>query len=170
MSKVFRFHEGKDIEDWQRTSPYGDLEIKAMKDPSGDSSKRVITSIPSPFARIDLFKTAFKLVTLTGELDGNKSHHKLVSDALDMAEIAFNADRFGTRLDIVPWNIQYDLDQLTKAHIKKQSILGETLKLYLTQDSPTYNFSQVKNLYVFVLDHEVVGGTSPATLFFSTSE
>ncbi|MCD7977453.1 MAG: hypothetical protein LUG51_09930 [Tannerellaceae bacterium] len=50
------------IEDWQDSIEYVDRDIEVIDDPDGESAHREITSIPSPFARIDLLKTAFQRI------------------------------------------------------------------------------------------------------------
>ena len=72
-------------EHWYSCNPYSESDIKAIKDPAGLTDRKQITSIPSPFARVDLFKSAFAhLVDSarndTYQLDGNTIYHKLVSD------------------------------------------------------------------------------------------
>lgn len=66
MSKVFRLYKNGDntFTDWHESAsfPYSSENRdgkNGIDDPDGASSKNEITSIPSPFARIDLVKTAF---------------------------------------------------------------------------------------------------------------
>lgn len=104
MSKIFRLYkEGTaTYEDWNNSPafPYNSTSRDTIEDPDGASAQHEITSIPSPFARIDLVKTAFKEVckqdkqTKKIELNGNTIFHKMVSDTLDVAEIFFNLDVF----------------------------------------------------------------------------
>jgi len=107
MSKVFRLYNiqgNNNIVDWQESKVYGTQAISEITDPDGADAKKEITSIPSPFARIDLIKTAFKEVVKMANLksndkeyapfDGDTIYHKMVSDTLDVAEIFFNLDRF----------------------------------------------------------------------------
>lgn len=92
MSKIFRLYkEGTSTyEDWNNSPvfPYNSASRDTIEDPDGASARHEITSIPSPFARIDLIKTAFKEVCKpnkhTGkvELDGKTIFHKMVSDTL----------------------------------------------------------------------------------------
>ena len=91
MVKVFRLHTdgNNNLVGWGDSSAYGNTAIRGIKDPNGATSKKEITSIPSPFARMDLVKTAFKVVTESKELDGDSIHHKLVSDCFDVGEIFF---------------------------------------------------------------------------------
>jgi hypothetical protein len=94
MGKVFRIYGqgNNNIEDWAQVSnnPYTTQTIAQIKDPNGATPSKEITSIPSPFARIDLVKSAFREVVDSGNLDGNTIFHKMVSDSLDVGEIFFN--------------------------------------------------------------------------------
>jgi hypothetical protein len=72
MAKVFRFHQGQDISGWEQTSPLAPNEISQIEDPDGLSPIRQITSIPSPFARVDLVLTAFIEVTKSGNVHGKQ--------------------------------------------------------------------------------------------------
>ena len=66
MSKVFRlYREGTTtFQGWNENPafPYNSNARDTIEDPDGASAKNEITSIPSPFARIDLVKTAFNEV------------------------------------------------------------------------------------------------------------
>ena len=66
MSKVFRLYkEGTETyQDWNESPafPYNSTALDTIDDPDGASARNEITSIPSPFARIDLIKSAFKEV------------------------------------------------------------------------------------------------------------
>ena len=61
MSKIFRLGEGSNTyTDWNESPsfPYNSNNRKKIQDPDGATAKKEITSIPSPFARIDLVKNA----------------------------------------------------------------------------------------------------------------
>lgn len=175
MAKVFRFHEGSDnIEGWANSAPYGRNAIDGIQDPDGESASREITSIPSPFARMDLVKTAFEKVCRSEKgLDSNTAFHKMVSDALDVAEIFFNLDKLRDKLRVIVWNKNNSLDALLNSSNKKHRQLGKTLELYFNQDDG-YNFESLENIYL--LDYtggpqqmNIIGGTSPRTLFFTNA-
>jgi len=175
MAKVFRFHKGSDnIEDWQNSTAYGKNAIEAIQDPSGATASREITSIPSPFARIDLVKTAFENIVNGNNLEGNTIFHKMVSDCFDIGEIFFNSDKLKDKVSIITWDKANDLEVLLKSTNPRHRLLGETLKLYLEQDAKAYNFADTQRL--FLLNYKagpnamnIIGGTSPATLFFTSA-
>lgn len=184
MAKVFRIHkEGSgNIIDWQESHSYGDNVIKQIVDPFGAKATKEITSIPSPFSRIDLAVTAFKNVCDSG-LEGDTIYHKIVSDCLDIGEIFFNVDNFkdphdraNDKIEILVWDRNKELDNLSKGNIQHK-LVGATLDMYLNQDARTYNFDKMDRIYL--LNYKgpdrrdpqvnIIGATSPATLFFSSA-
>ena len=197
MAKVFRLYNiqgNNNIVDWEESTTYGTQAISEIIDTDGATATKEITSIPSPFARIDLVKTAFKEVTdvvrkttnfekLPAEKvrelveKGGLSHptiyHKMVSEAFDVAEIFFNYDTFKNKKDfeIIVWDRNNDLDTL--------NVFGRTLNRYLISDAEgedPYNFGKMKRIYMLNYigkdrpsSINIVGATSPATLFFSSA-
>ena len=110
MSKVFRYHQGRDnIKGWGISSKYNNKvygdDPESIKDPAGATASKEITSIPSPFARMDLVKAAFAFVNTKG-LTGKTIHHKMVSHALDVAQMFFNYDTLKNAklLDMIKWD------------------------------------------------------------------
>ncbi len=185
MAKVFRIHkEGSgNIVDWQKSHSYGDNVIKQITDPFGAKATKEITSIPSPFSRIDLGVTAFKTVNEVG-LEGDSIYHKIVSDCLDIGEIFFNADNFkdpsnhgNDKVEILVWDREQEISKLKNSPVSEHRIVGETLDMYLSQDASAYNFDIMKRVYLLNYkgpdrkdpEINIIGATSPATLFFSSA-
>jgi hypothetical protein len=184
MSKVFRLYNiqgNNNLIDWQDSKVYGSQAISEITDPDGADARKEITSIPSPFARIDLIKTAFREVSNMANrnlndrgysnFDGKSIYHRMVSDALDVAEIFFNYEKFRDKFEIIVWDRNKDLDT--------SGVFGKTLKRYLESDSKgddPYNFSKLDRIYLLNYigpdrpsSMNIVGATSPATLFFSSA-
>jgi hypothetical protein len=167
------------FEDWGGgvTNKYGTNVIEQINDPNGDTAAREITSIPSPFARMDLVKTAFKKVVDLGlgqTLDGDTIYHKMVSDCLDVGQIFFEFNIHRRRFEILVWDRTMDLQQLLNSHHPGHRQLGKTYEIFLNQDKETYNFDRMDRL--FLLNDKggrgkinIIGATSPATLFFSSA-
>ena len=106
MGHLFRINKGatgtnSTIVDWSNTprSTYDHGFVDRIEDTTTTQSE--ITSIPSPFARIELVKEAFgkiikgSLTNLSVDdvktmLHGNTIYHKMVSDSLDVGQIFFN--------------------------------------------------------------------------------
>ena len=190
MSKIFRLHAGaaETIEHWHDTGSHlHDTFIASISDPSGSNADTQITSIPSPFARMDLVRTAFKNVNLKKTLDGTTIYHRMISDCLDVGEIFFNIEALGDKVEILEWNSgimenggelavdpNSELGRLLGSGNPKHRLLGETLKMYLFQDRKAFNFAALKRCYLLNYKHgpeiiNIIGGTSPATLFFSSA-
>lgn len=181
MSKVFRlYREGTStIREWNESPafPYNSNARDTIEDPDGASAKNEITSIPSPFARIDLVKTAFREVCRRAtrdirELEGNTIFHKMVSDTLDVGEIFFNIDKFKDKIEIITWNPSVMIDALKNDQNASHFYVADALQKYLVSDARTYNFGQLKNIYLLNYTNgpdelNIIGATSPSTLFFS---
>jgi hypothetical protein len=177
MSKNFGYSNtgGKH---WFNSAAYSDNEIGAIKDPEGGREISLPTAIPSPFARIDLFKTAFKNISNTAELRASqtasgvvlasKNDEKLVSDCFDIAEMMFNYNSIRDKIRIIVWDKDVELGKL-KSGSDKHRRFAETLELYFDQDRDSYNFNRISRLYLIEYDFKIIGCTSPVTLFFVTA-
>ena len=112
--KIFRLHKSANntLRDWALSNVIGQIERDEILDPTGADAKNEITSIPSPFARIDLIKTAFNELNQIQQkskdnkcqLEGNTIFHKMVSDTLDVAQLFFNYPKFQDKFEIIEWN------------------------------------------------------------------
>lgn len=188
MAKVFRpygINRTTANAGWFDSVVYNPQTISEIKDPEGGTPNKAITSIPSPFARMDLVMTAFeevnKLVAdadkqhlsqdnLRGILDGDRHptmYHRLVSEVFDVAEIFFNIEHLRDRFEIIVWDKSQDIDVTNP--------FGQTIKMFLEADAQAYNFDQMERLYLLRYkgegresDMDIVGATSPVTMFFST--
>jgi hypothetical protein len=190
MGKIFRLHTGGSdtIRDWSRINSHLTESVSdTIEDPAGANSAKQITSIPSPFARIDLARVAFKQVAAGKALNGDTIYHRIVSDCLDAGQIFFSLPALRDRIEVIAWNpgiIQVDngfrieqesdLGRLIHSRNEKHRLYGKTLGLFLSQDSKTYNFSELKRMYFLNYKNgpdpiNIIGGTSPSTLFFSSA-
>lgn len=177
MAKVFRLHTGAadTISNWDSSVKIGTKAIDSILDPIGASAFHEITSIPSPFARMDLAKRAFKIVAESG-LDGNSIYHKIVSDCLDVGQIFFNIEKFRDKIEIIVWDKRNCLEQLAESGSEEHRRLGQTYKTYLEQDADEYNFNEMDCIYLLnYIDPSapnvmnIIGATSPATVFFTSA-
>ena len=75
MAKIFRPYDiqGNNANvSWFDAQAYGTQAISEIKDPDGGTPLKDITSIPSPFARMDLVLTAFHEINkLIGDEEAN---------------------------------------------------------------------------------------------------
>lgn len=179
MSKIFRLGSaGANIyQDWTNCGqfPYGQNNRATIQDPNGSTAKNEITSIPSPFARIALVKSAFKEVVDSNNLDGNTIFHKMVSDTLDVGEIFFNYDKFSDSIiEIIEWDCKKCVNELLNSISTGHKYLGDALQKYLISDAKTYNFGDMQSIYLLNYKKgpkplNIIGATSPATVFFSNA-
>lgn len=177
MSKIFRLGEGpRTYTDWSESPsfPYDSNARKKIQDPDGATAEKEITSVPSPFARIDLIKNAFREVCDNQDLDGHTIFHKMVSDALDIGEIFFNIDRFNDKVEIITWNPASCIKEMRNSVLDGHHYLGDALDKYLVSDAKAYNFDSMQNIYILNYKNgkkelNIIGATSPATLFFSNA-
>ena len=178
MAKVFRLHTMGDdtIEGWGNSNQYNSPIINSIEDPAGTKASREITSIPSPFARMDLVKEAFAFVNREG-IDGNTIHHKMVSHALDVAQIFFNFNNYKEAglIDIIKWDIN-EITALRNSSDSQHKLLGQTLDLFKQSDSRQFNFNTLQGLYMLHYigpgapdPMTIIGSTSPASLFYTSA-
>jgi len=118
------------IKHWDESQMYADKQINAIES-SNEKSLNQPTSIPSPFARIALVKTAFEEVAahdkrILQQYEEKKqndptfnevytdfykkcshkilaAYQKIVSDCLDVAEIFFTFDKWKDKVEIITW-------------------------------------------------------------------
>lgn len=183
MGKVFRiFKEGANTyNDWNSSPdyPYDSTNRESIIDPEGATASKEITSIPSPFARIDLVKNAFGYICRQNNdrsnyLDGNTIFHKMVSETLDVGEIFFNYHKLQDKLEIIRWNPAQNIQELLNSGNEGNECLGDVLTKYLQSDSSTYNFEAMQSMYLLNFRQgpqmlNIIGATSPATVFFSSA-
>lgn len=158
---------------WAATSTLTEEQIATIIDPAGGDPKLDVTSIPSPWGRWDLIRTAFRNVTSTGDFDKNKLDHKLISDTLDVAQIFFHLDRLKKQgvVEVLCWNREKELDSLLESDLSGHQILGKALDKYLSQDAKSFNFDKLSSIALLLVvdpktgEKTVVGSTSSVTLF-----
>lgn len=182
MGKVFRlFKDGANTyNDWNASPdyPYDSTNRDTIIDPEGATASKEITSIPSPFARIDLVKNAFRYICRQNNNksyhDGNTIYHKLVSETLDVGEVFFNISKFRNDIEIIKWNPKQDIERLMRSGIAGNECLADVLTKYLKSDSSAYNFEKMQSMYLLNYKRgpeilNIIGATSPATVFFSNA-
>jgi hypothetical protein len=162
MGKVFRLHKGADGSGWFSSKVFNDENLKTIL----TDGKEVSNSIPSPFARIDLVKEAFRWVS-RNEIDGDTAQHKLVSEALDVGQILFYSDKFSNEIDIVEYKPKIRVENRFGEGNEKNKELASTLDVYWQQDAEFYNFDDADRLFFIRYNKQLIGATSPSSLFFS---
>lgn len=175
MAYVLRPHKGNDnLDGWDDSVKYDKTAIKSIEDPNGGAASIPITSIPSPFASMELVRNAFEYCAdRNNSVDGTSVYHKLVSFALDILEIFYNYDKYAKDLDIIPW-YKNDLDMLRNSSDDDIKRFGDTLALYMDEDSDTFHFDKMDAIYMLNYKHgaepiNIIGGTSPTSLTIAST-
>lgn len=193
MGYLFRINKGdtnsgSTIVDWSNNinSTYDHGFVNKIKDTT--TIQKEITSIPSPFARIELVKEAYRKVVgdslnslsmeqIAERLHGNTIYHKMVSDSLDVGQIFFNYPSMKDKVEIKVWNTD-KINELLNSENPAHKTYGKSLNIFFQQDSKgsdPYNFGKMQNIYILKYigpqqkPMHIIGATSPATLFFSTA-
>lgn len=155
---------------WQTTpqSPYTNSSIAE----SNSLSTTEPTSIPSPFARMELARTAFAIAASYQTWDEvPKRYQKIVSDCLDVAEIFFNYPMYNRSVEIIKW----DFSNLSNTSFADTEI-GKSMKKFVQGDNGTYHFDRMSAIYLLnyiganrpnKTGLNIIGATSPITMFFS---
>ena len=164
MSQVLSYNNKTtktSAQDWIPVTPYVDDDIKQIKDPNGGLSENPRTAIPSPFAQLDLVKNAFEHLAGNARLSGTMMDKRLVSNALDVAQLFFDFENHKDYLHIVRWNREEQIERLKSE--AEHRLYGETLELFLASDTK-YNFNLLTDWYILLWNSQVIGATSPASL------
>lgn len=184
--KILRLHDGtaagatNNINGWGESFVISQKAVETITDPQGNCAQSEITSIPSPFARLDLVKQGFKFVNDTQDFDGSTIYHRMVSDAFDVGEIFFNINKYSHLVKITEWNVS-EINNLKASADSQMRLLGKTLELYIQSDAANGNVYNLQNMQsIFILSYigpdapdksalpgHVIGATSPCTLFFT---
>lgn len=164
---------------------HGTMDTTKIKDQSIISEtalNKMATSIPTPFARLFLYDTAFKELNAREHDDKGKAYvasegeatlyHHLAAECLDLLEFIFEYgnDRSFT---INEWVVNADTrllgadtfdpnDDSVGGIEKKHAKLGKALSDAITNTT----LEVASKIYLFKWDGVVVGGTSPYTLVY----
>ena len=149
MSNILSYNNKTTGESWiSLTAQYGADEINMISDPNAGLADTPRTAIPSPFANMDLVKNAFRRLSMDADLIGEAMDEKLVSNALDIAQLFFSYGELKERLHIVEWNRATALALLQDE--QQHKLLADTMAMFLEQDKEAFHFDIMDKLYFFV--------------------
>lgn len=169
MAKIFNninkalypVERGLNLSGWEKTTAYDTARIPHITDTvgSGIALSKMGTSIPTPFARVFLFKTAFEMVNGSPDgADDNSAYGKLVSECLDFLEFIYG---YGDAIVVKPWNVDSNISALRNSASKGHQVLGKSLENF------ALNLG-VKDIYLIYYNGVLIGGTSPFTLVYTS--
>lgn len=174
LKKFGFFNTGKQVKGWEKC----DIDYKKYiqeiekEDKEGKNPNKEIISIPTPFARIQLFDLALK--KLAEELkekhkieNKNTIYCRLVSDLLDFAEIIHSYPNFKNFIEIE----KIDLTKLFERLNDRKKEIMHALNLYLGQDKDSFYFNiWENNVFIFYYKDKngfkkLLGTTAPKILY-----
>lgn len=148
---------------WAKSIKIGTQEIAQIQDTvSIQNHDKIASAVPSPFARMYLFENAFEIAA--NEPIGNTLYHKLVSDCLDIFQLLFDMTD-ASEITFNKWVKATEIGILKASEAPQEhKLLGETFSMFL--DSP--RFAAVNEIIFIKYKNELLGGTSPLTVFFTS--
>lgn len=173
----------------QNPNPYGGsfFDSPIQMATADEGAGKVITSIPSPYARMHLTANAFheyvcgdKIVTANEIIKRKLSpdYKRALSHCLDMFEMLFHLSAVdlesrGIKVYSLPLAKPANVASLGSAnltsYVSTLDLFRKKYVDYFRQHCPNYHFD-FSSLYVFEADNKIFGATSPFTGFFTTSD
>lgn len=162
---IFRLHNSNDtsIKGWGKSNHISGNLIATIPDTLlGQAALRKMgTSIPSPFARMYLFDTAFTMIQ-NQDQNGISPYHLLVSECLDLLEFLYLRAN-DSRLEIKKWDKVDELNHLRQSPLEEHKRFADVLESHLAM-----SFPDLREIYLFFYDNTLIGGTSPLTIVFTS--
>lgn len=178
MPHIFRFHKGHNtnIYDWTPSDRIQPSDVREVMDKTNILTSSAGTSIPTPIARMFLFKTAFEI--LAAQVRDNQVAEKsiysgLVSETLDLLEMLYKSGSDENKFRYQKWifdNSQQDNNVILNHFGIDQGhrLLAESFKQAASQ-APFNNKIEITLIYYREGNKEIlVGGTSPFTFVFTS--
>ncbi|RYY37424.1 MAG: hypothetical protein EOP46_02690 [Sphingobacteriaceae bacterium] len=171
MPHIFRLHKGAvtNILDWKPSNIITTGDLKDIVDQTDVGGSSAGSSIPTPIARMFLYKTAFELVgnqIYNRKPVGNTIYAMLVSETLDLLEMLYLNGANQTMFRYEKWVF----DRNNKAFFgagTHHGLLFESFKQAAAQEP--FSGSQLEITLIFYKEGNkevLIGGTSPFTIVF----
>lgn len=177
MPHIFQFHKGtnQNILDWTASNRIKPGDVRDVMDRTNVLTSSAGTSIPTPLARMHLFKTAFEIMAVQirdNTVETKSIYAGLVSEVLDLLELLYKSGNDRERFRYQKWtfdNTTQDDGILTSFGTHKgHKLLAESFKQAASQ-TPFNNKIEITLIYLKEANKEVlIGGTSPFTMVFTS--
>lgn len=166
MAHVFRIHNvgATNLKGWSNIPQLNNAAIKSIKNAVTlkGSTAKIGSSIPSPFARMYLFDTAFGMLA-DGVGNPGQEYEQIVSDCLDLFQFLYLYAGTGD-ITFTKWNKQQQLAGMRASVHPEHHKLAKTLDLFFNGN----NFKTTTDIYLIYYKNELVGGTSPMTVLYTS--
>ena len=170
MSYTFRIHKGTDAQEdgWQRSEELvkradANSGIESIEDrlENGNGGK-IGTSIPTPFARIYLFETAFSYAVTKKSGVADSFYDYLVTQALDLLQLIFEKG-VDPLLKLYEWDGQAEVRKLNDNYnIAGHATLANALNMSINSNP------SLRRIILVEYDGVLLGGTSPFTVTYTS--
>jgi len=172
---IFRFHNGRvnSIIDWKSSDRITTSNVKEVHDKSVTMSSSAGTSIPTPMARMFLFKTAFEIVAAQvrdNTLSTESIYAGLVSDTLDLLELLYKFGSDPAKFRYKKWVFENNDAAATffGSTSNGHRLLAKSFEQ--AADQKPFN-KRIEITLIFYKENEkevLIGGTSPFTFVFTS--
>lgn len=170
MAYTFKIHGGNPAQNdgWQESEELANgndnkTGIGSIDDTiEGGNAGKVGTSIPTPFARIYLFDTAYTFVSTNRAKRELNFYDQLVTQSLDLLQLLFEkgADK---KLKIYEWNGKKQVNEIvTKGFKEGHKTLATALNMAIQSNE------SMRNIILIEYDGVLLGGSSPMTLTYTS--
>jgi hypothetical protein len=173
MPHIFRFHKGvtTDILDWKPSQRILSGDLLEVTDKTDVVTSAAGSSIPTPVARMFLFKTAFELMALpqgNRGIAGKGIYAALVSQALDLLELLYSNGSDPNQFRYEKWAFDGDDTGFFGSEYAGHKLLTESFR-HAAGQAPFNGSMEITLIYYREGAKEVlIGGTSPFTLVFTS--
>ncbi|PTQ92420.1 hypothetical protein C8P68_11220 [Mucilaginibacter yixingensis] len=174
MPYIFRFHKGtnNNIYDWRASDRINASHLQDINEKTNILSSSAGTSIPTPLARLFLFKTAFEIMAAQiqkNSVEPGSIYAGLVSETLDLLELLYKNGSDSTRFRYQRWTFENNDDAI---HHFGQSSGHRLLATSFRQAASQYPFQKKIELTLIYFregsKEVLIGGTSPFTFVFTS--
>lgn len=168
MPLSFSLHKQSQGLHWYVSKQMGDKQLAAIIDLNTKFPTAADNSGLNSLSNLDRVRTAFQRLADRQNLSGTSQDQRLVSDSLDVGELFFNYSKFQNSIDIQSIDIQYILGRLQRSTDLGHLRLGQLIIEHFNEKDTPHSKLDFPRLFAIQVGQQLVGGTSPTTLFFAS--
>lgn len=177
MPHIFRFHKGRNnnITDWKASDKIEPADVREIMDKTNIPTTSAGSSIPTPIARMFLFKTAFEIMAAQvgdDQVESKSIYAGLVSETLDVLELLYKSGSDSEKFEYVKWEFEssQNKDKLIEFFGPQHGhrLLAESFIQASSQ--PPFN-GKIEITLIYYKEGAkkiLMGGTSPFTFVFTS--
>lgn len=174
MPYIFRFHKGtnNNIYDWKASDRIASSHLQDVNEKTNVLTSSAGTSIPTPLARLFLFKTAFEIMAAQvrkNSVEPQSIYAGLVSETLDLLELLYKSGSDSSRFRYQRWVFDHNDEAINHFGDRNGHKLLATSFQQAAGQYPFNRRIDITLIYYKESGKEVlIGGTSPFTFVFTS--